>query len=123
VYSYAIAFPELVLPVKLFLKRFAKKTHIHRMRKQVSQLIDKLDNNTSWIIERRNAVTYAPRDLGSKGGASPFATFKTAATDDKAAVLSPLARYLELQGGGDQLEVSLSHIIPSHTPAFSNHIN
>ena len=49
IFSYSIAFPELVLPTKLALKKYKNTTHIHRVRKQVSVFLERIERNVTFI--------------------------------------------------------------------------
>ena len=68
-WSKSIAFPELQLPVAVMLKRWLRsassKTSGNKNAK-VNQglmlLVQKMEANARWIEERRNKVTFAPKD-------------------------------------------------------------
>ena len=49
IFPYSIAFPELVLPTKLALKKYKNTTHIHRVRKQVSVFLERIERNVTFI--------------------------------------------------------------------------
>lgn len=55
-----IAFPELVTPVILSLRRFIKKSRNFKFNKQLQQLIEKLNANSNFITSRRSNVEYGP---------------------------------------------------------------
>lgn len=55
-----IAFPELVTPAILSLRRFIKKSRNFKFNKQLQQLIEKLNANATFITSRRSNVEYGP---------------------------------------------------------------
>lgn len=68
-WSKSIAFPELQLPVVVMLKRWLRSTNSRttgnknsKLNQAVLLLIQKLESNARWIEERRNKVTFSPRD-------------------------------------------------------------
>lgn len=68
-WTKSVAFPELQLPVSVMLKRWLRtassKTTGNKNAK-VNQglllLVQKMEANARWIEERRNKVTFAPKD-------------------------------------------------------------
>ncbi|KAL9621659.1 MAG: hypothetical protein Q9160_003912 [Pyrenula sp. 1 TL-2023] len=77
-WTKSIAFPELQLPVTVALKRWlrsvsssapasAKKSNGNgaknvKINQQIALLVQKLESNARWIEERRNQVSFSPRD-------------------------------------------------------------
>ncbi|KAG7195431.1 Nucleolar Complex 2 protein [Scheffersomyces spartinae] len=59
-YTKSIAFPELVTPVVLSLRRFMKKSRNTKFNKQLQQLVEKLNTNATFITQRRSNVEYGP---------------------------------------------------------------
>lgn len=59
-YCKSIAFPELVTPVVLTLRRFAKNSKNGKFNKQILQLVEKLNANASYITSKRRNVDYGP---------------------------------------------------------------
>ncbi|KAK6459969.1 nucleolar complex 2 protein [Scheffersomyces coipomensis] len=59
-YCKSIAFPELATPAILSLRRFVKKSKNGRFNKQLTQLIEKLNANATFIISKRSNVEYGP---------------------------------------------------------------
>ncbi|RLV95433.1 Nucleolar complex protein 2 [Spathaspora sp. JA1] len=59
-YSKSIAFPELVTPAILTLRRFTKKSSNVRFNKQLHQLVEKLNSNATFISSKRSNVEYGP---------------------------------------------------------------
>ncbi|CUM62891.1 uncharacterized protein PRCAT00000450001 [Priceomyces carsonii] len=59
-YSKNIAFPELVTPAVLLLRRFLKKSKNMKFNKQLQQLVEKLNTNARFITEKRANVEYGP---------------------------------------------------------------
>ena len=56
----SIAFPELVTPVVLSLRRFMKKLKNVKFNKQLQQLVEKLNSNATYITAKRSGVEYGP---------------------------------------------------------------
>ncbi|CAH6718230.1 nucleolar complex protein 2 [[Candida] jaroonii] len=59
-YCKNIAFPELVTPAVISLRRFIKKSKNIKFNKQLSQLIEKLNENAQLITQKRSKVEYGP---------------------------------------------------------------
>lgn len=59
-YCKNIAFPELVTPAVIALRRFVKSSKNVKFNKQLSQLIEKLNQNATYIISKRSNVEYGP---------------------------------------------------------------
>lgn len=59
-YCKSIAFPELVTPAVLTLRRFMKKSKNFRFNKQLQQLVEKLNANATYITQKRANVEYGP---------------------------------------------------------------
>lgn len=59
-YCKNIAFPELITPAVLSLRRFVKKSKNVRFNKSLQQLIEKLNSNANFIISKRANVEYGP---------------------------------------------------------------
>ena len=59
-YAKNVAFPELITPAVLGLKRFTKKSKNVKFNKQLGQLIEKLNANAQFITTRRAKVEYGP---------------------------------------------------------------
>ncbi|KAJ3216957.1 Nucleolar Complex 2 protein, partial [Clydaea vesicula] len=81
-----ISFPELVLPALFQLKRFQKTNKSNfALTKNLNLLIEKLELNQSFILEKRSDVDFSPKDLNA---ANAFlSTIKSSE--------SPLLKYLE----------------------------
>lgn len=58
--SVSIAFPEIVLPGIVALKRHSKKTGQARLGNQIKVLVEKLESNAKWIEDRREKIEFAP---------------------------------------------------------------
>ena len=56
----SIAFPELVIPITVQLRRVLKTGHSARLAESVRPLLDKVVQNTTWIEQRRQGVEFAP---------------------------------------------------------------
>lgn len=59
-YSKSIAFPELVTPAILALRRYSKKSTNAKFNKQLQQLIEKLNSNATYISNKREKVKFGP---------------------------------------------------------------
>ncbi|ANB12717.1 Noc2p [Sugiyamaella lignohabitans] len=59
-HSKSIAFPELSIPAIIALKRFAKRSKNVKFNKQIQRLVEKLDQNTKFIEQKRNNVDFGP---------------------------------------------------------------
>jgi len=60
--SNSIAFPELVIPAQIQLKRFIKKSRNIKVNKQVQQLLEKINQTSSFIESQRSAVDFSPSE-------------------------------------------------------------
>jgi len=105
-YSHSIAFNELVIPALKSLKRTMKELAIPRIRKQVQNLVLKLEHNMQWITEKRNASNIAPKDLlAPRDGVDAMQTFKSDSTSSSthkkgpasASAQSPLDKYVHVE--------------------------
>lgn len=56
----SIAFPELVTPAIITLRRFIKSSPNARLNKQLQQVIEKLNSNADFISKKRSNVDYGP---------------------------------------------------------------
>lgn len=59
-YSKNVAFPELVTPAIISLKRFMKKSKNVKFNKQLQQLVEKLNENAKFISGKRSNIEYGP---------------------------------------------------------------
>lgn len=58
-----IAFPELVLPALCQLKKIGKATKNANLGKQISQLLEKLQQNSAYVTQKRSGLEISPKDL------------------------------------------------------------
>lgn len=86
-YSKNIAFPELVTPAILSLRRFMKKSKNVRFNKQLQQLVEKLNANSTYILTHRSNVEYGP---ANKSEAANF-------LKDEKWESTPLGQYVVVQ--------------------------
>ncbi|KJE97350.1 Noc2l protein [Capsaspora owczarzaki ATCC 30864] len=63
IHAFAIGFPELALPALIQLKRVLKRTQMPAVRKQVKQVLDKIEDNARFISSRRATVSFSPKDI------------------------------------------------------------
>ncbi|KAJ3287517.1 Nucleolar Complex 2 protein [Borealophlyctis nickersoniae] len=61
-FALSIAFPELAVPAILQLKRFVKRSKNFQVNKQIQQLVEKLEQNSKFIDDRRSQVEFSPKD-------------------------------------------------------------
>ncbi|KAG4099925.1 Noc2-domain-containing protein [Neocallimastix lanati (nom. inval.)] len=60
--SNSIAFPELVIPAQIQLKRFIKKSKNIKVNKQVQQLLEKINQTSAFIESQRSSVDFSPSE-------------------------------------------------------------
>ena len=60
--SHKIAYPELIVPCVMQLKAFLKKSKVANYSKKMKQLVEKLEENSRFICQRRKAVTFGVGD-------------------------------------------------------------
>lgn len=53
VYSHTIAFPELVLPLTIQVRKFVKACKVANYTKQLKQIVDKVEETAKVMTERR----------------------------------------------------------------------
>lgn len=61
--SRSIAFPELVLPLQIQLKRLSKSTTNAKFQAEAKQLLDKSHQTALWVGKQREAIDFTPKDL------------------------------------------------------------
>lgn len=61
--SRSIAFPELVLPLQIQLKRLSKSTTNAKFQTEAKQLLDKSHQTALWVTKQRDAIDFTPKDL------------------------------------------------------------
>lgn len=61
-FSLSIAFPELVIPAIVQLKRHIKKSKNIKFNKQLHNLVDKFEQNSKYIEQHRSQVDFAPNN-------------------------------------------------------------
>lgn len=101
-YSYSIAYPELILPTVLYLRRFVKHTQNVKIKKSVHTLVQRLEANSLWVEQYRNnpqVVNYSPRQMIEQG-TDVIQTFKSVGK------LSPLAQLASQLKQEDSEEVN-----------------
>lgn len=59
-YSKSVAYPELAVPTVVMLKRHIKKSKNAKVNSSLGLLVSKLDQNSKWIVERRNKIEFSP---------------------------------------------------------------
>ena len=57
-----IAYPELIIPMTVQLRRSIKTSPNVRLNESLRPLLDKMRQNATWIEQRRSAVEFAPSD-------------------------------------------------------------
>ncbi|XP_032228848.1 nucleolar complex protein 2 homolog [Nematostella vectensis] len=63
IHAYSIAFPELSLSTVVRLRKFIKTTKIPQYRKQMKQLLDKIEETSKEVTEQRSSVSFSPKDV------------------------------------------------------------
>lgn len=86
--ALSIAFPEIVLPAIVALKRHAKKTGQARLGNQIKVLVEKLEGNSKFIEEKREKIEFGP---GKRDKVDRFCQ------GEDASIASPLGAHLRLQ--------------------------
>ena len=61
--SRSTAFPELVLPLQIQLKRLSKSTTNAKFQAETKQLLDKSHQTALWVGKQRDAIDFTPKDL------------------------------------------------------------
>lgn len=59
-YCKSAAFPELITPPVITLRRFLRKSKLIKFNKQLQQLVEKLSANASLIVDKRSKILYGP---------------------------------------------------------------
>lgn len=59
-YCKSISFPELATPVTISLRRYIKTSKNVKFNKQLSQLVEKLNQNAEFIQQKRSTVEFGP---------------------------------------------------------------
>jgi nucleolar complex protein 2 len=86
-YCKSISFPELATPVAISLRRFIRTSKNVRFNKQLSQLVEKLNQNSDFIQQKRSNVEFGPTNRAEVNRfLQDFAWEKT-----------PLGAYVEVQ--------------------------
>ncbi|KAG0225772.1 Noc2p family-domain-containing protein [Mortierella sp. GBAus27b] len=67
-FSTSISFPELTIPAVVQLKRYIKKSGLIKLNKQLSGLVEKLEQNARFVETERNKADFAPSDAAGVSG-------------------------------------------------------
>lgn len=62
-WASSISFPEMAFPITAKLRTFSKSCRVDRFRKKVKLLVQAIDDNAAYIIQRRSKECVAPKDL------------------------------------------------------------
>ena len=57
IYANSVSFPELIFPMQVRLKEIVKHCKVANYTKQLRQILDKAEDNSKFITERRNSLT------------------------------------------------------------------
>ncbi len=60
--SHKIAFPELAVPCVMQLKAFLKKNKVANYSKKIKQLVDKIEENSRHVSQKRKSATFGVAD-------------------------------------------------------------
>ncbi|PWN50068.1 Noc2-domain-containing protein [Violaceomyces palustris] len=60
--SRSIAFPELVIPATVQLKRGMKAYTNPKLNSSLKQILEKVNQNSAWVEKRRSEIDFAPND-------------------------------------------------------------
>lgn len=63
VYSRCVAFPDMVVPAAVALRRFAKNSKVPRFTKGVQTVLAQLDRNAAWVSRLRSSLDLNPRAI------------------------------------------------------------
>ncbi|XP_074625885.1 nucleolar complex protein 2 homolog [Acropora palmata] len=63
VHAHSIAFPEVAFPAIVRLRKFIKTTDVPRYRKLMKQLVDKIEETSTEVTNRRSKVSFSPKDI------------------------------------------------------------
>ncbi|CAG8450512.1 16190_t:CDS:10 [Acaulospora colombiana] len=62
-FCLSIAFPELVIPPIVQIKRHIKNSKNLKLNKQLQQLVEKLEQNSKYIEQHRSQIDFSPNDF------------------------------------------------------------
>lgn len=85
--STSIAFPELAIPVVLYLRKFIKKCKTPKVTAAFKLVIEKMELNAKFVADKRKNVEFSPRD---RAGVDHF-------LQDVSVDKTPLGTYWRLQ--------------------------
>jgi nucleolar complex protein 2 len=63
VYATSICFPELTVPTIVQLKRLIKNGTDYNLNKQVGVFLEKLEENSRFVVSKRQGVEFGPKDV------------------------------------------------------------
>lgn len=63
VYATSICFPELTVPTIVQLKRLIKNSTDYNLNKQVGVFLEKLEENSRFVVSKRQGVEFGPKDV------------------------------------------------------------
>ncbi|KAG0662074.1 Nucleolar Complex 2 protein [Maudiozyma exigua] len=61
-YCKSVSFPELVTPAVIILRRYIKNSRNVKFNKQLSNVVDKLQQNSKFIEEKRSEIDFSPNN-------------------------------------------------------------
>lgn len=62
-HSKSVAFPELAIPTIITLRRFTKRSKNVKFNKQLLRLVERLEENSKFIQQKRNKVNFGPKNI------------------------------------------------------------
>ena len=63
IHSTSIAFPELSIPIRIFLKKFMKQNPLPQYRKKIQQILQLCDQNIKFIEDIRQTIQFSPSNI------------------------------------------------------------
>eukprot|EP00871_Galdieria_phlegrea_P003760 jgi/Galph1/4385/GphlegSOOS_G3050.1 len=88
--SRNVAFPELIIPSIISLKKFLTETKVGKYRRCIQELVEQMEANATCILRQRREMSLAPTCYQSETLQSPSLSF---APDDK----TPMEKFFELE--------------------------
>ena len=103
IHSYSLAYPELILPTLRFLRRWVKRSRIHRLNQQIGGVVTQLEWNAEWCRKRREGSEWTPKDA-LEGRVDGMYAWRGLGGEEEGGEkgkegVSPLERYARMERG------------------------